>query len=140
MALDLWVIIGIVLCVTQPVTIISNLLTIIAFVKVASLQTHKSNMLIFALSIADLITGVYQLFYFGIPFAFSLRPPLGEIGCMIADPVERIYYTGNLLLVAISIDRVLLVSMDYSKYVKIITKKRLKGPDTLIKGVLQMRL
>ena len=106
MALDLWVIIGIVLCVTQPVTIIANLLTIIAFVKIPSLQTHKSNLLIFALSIADFISGVDQLICYGIPF-------------------QNTYNAGNYLLVAISIDRVLLVSMDYSKYIKMMTKFRL---------------
>ena len=121
-----FVIIGIILCAMHPVTIIANLLTIIAFMKVPSLQTHTSNLLIFALSIADLICGVYQILYYGIPFAFGLRPPLGEIGCMMTIPFERVYYAGNLLLLAISIDRVLLVSMDYSKYVKMITKLRLK--------------
>ena len=126
MALDLYVIIGIVLCVTQPVTIIANLLTIIAFKKVPSLQTHTSNLFIFALSIADFLSGIYQISYYGIPFAFSLKPPLGEIGCKMTVPFEYNFYTGNLLLVAISIDRVLLLSMDYSKYVKMTTKRRLK--------------
>ena len=126
MALSSFVIIGIVLCVTQPITIIANLLTIIAFMKVPSLQTHTSNLLIFALSIADFISGVYHLWYDAIPLAFGLKPPFGEIGCMMTVPLEYFYTTGNFLLVAISIDRVLLVSMDYSKYVKIVTKSRLK--------------
>ena len=127
MALDLYVIIGISLCVTQPVTIIANLMTIAAFMKVPSLQTHTSNLLIFALSITDLVCGVYQLLYYGIPSAFGLRPPLGEIGCMVSVPLEYTYNTGNFLLIAISIDRVLLVSMDYSQYVKMMTKFRLKA-------------
>ena len=75
-----FVIFGIILCLTQPITILANILTIIAFVKVPSLQIHTSNLLIFALSIADFVSGVYQLLYYGIPFAFGLSPPFGEIG------------------------------------------------------------
>ena len=126
MALSTLVIFGIVLCLTQPVTIIANLLTIIAFTKVPSLQTHTSNLLIFALSITDFIFGIYQFLYFGIPFAFELKHPLGEIGCMLIAPFEYAYNVGNLFLVAISIDRILLVSMDYSKYVKLMTTLRIK--------------
>ena len=127
MAVSTLVILGIVICVFQPITIIANLLTIVAFMKVRTLQNHTSNLLIFALSIADFVTGIYVLLHIGIPFAFSLRPPLGEIGCMMSVPLDNIYITSNLILVAISIDRVLLVSMDYSKYVKLITKFRLQS-------------
>ena len=81
-------IIGILLCVTQPITIIANLLKIIAFVKVPSLQIHASNLLIFALSFADFVSGVYQFLYYGILFAFGLRPPFGEIGCVMTVPLE----------------------------------------------------
>ena len=76
MALDIYILIGIILCVTQPITIIANLLTIVAFMKVPSLQTHNSNLLIFALSVNDLLSGVYH------QLMFSVRPPFGEIGCM----------------------------------------------------------
>ena len=127
MAIDTYFFFGIFECITQPVTIIGNLLTMIAFLKVPSLQTHTSNRLIFALSIADMISGLYQLFYFGIPFAFGLPPPFGEIGCMMIGPLEYTYNAGNFLLVAISIDRVLLVSMDYSNYLKMMTKPRVRG-------------
>ena len=105
--------------------LISQQLSHLSFVKIPSLQTHKSNLLIFALS----ISGVYKLVSYGIPFTFGLTSPVGEIGCMVTVPFEYtyMYNAGNLLLVAISIDRVLLVSMDYSKYmyVKMITKSRL---------------
>ena len=126
MALDTLVIFGIILCVTQPVTIIANLLTIIAFFKISNLQMHKSNLLIFVLSMVDFTSGVYQLLYVGIPFTFSLGPPLGEIGCKMTALLEYTYYAGNYLLVAISIDRVLLVSMDYSRYLKMMTSTHLK--------------
>ena len=45
---------------------------------------------------------------------------------MMSMFLEYNYNVGNLLLVAISIDRVLLVSMNYSKYVKMTSKLRLK--------------
>ena len=126
MVLPTFVIFGIVLSITQPVTIIANLLRIIAFMKVPSLQTHTSNLLIFALSIVDMISGIHQLVYNGLPLAFGYYPIFGEIGCMITLFLEYTYICGNVLLVAISIDRVLLVSMDYSKYVKLMTKFRVK--------------
>ena len=126
MAVSTLVILGIVFCVFQPIINIANLLTIVAFMKVRTLQNHTSNLLIFALSLADFVTGIYVLLYYGIPLVFSLRPLLNEIGCMMSVPLDNIYITGNLLLVAISIDRVLLVSKDYSKYVKMVTKFRLK--------------
>ena len=126
MAVDTYFIIGVVESAVQPITIIANLLIIVAFLKVQNLQTHTSNMLIFALSVVDLTSGMYQFLYIGVPYALRLNPPLAESGCMIAVVLEYVYFTGNILLVAISIDRVLLVSMDYSRYVKTVTKLRLK--------------
>ena len=101
--LGTFVIFGIVLCVTQPITIIANLLTIIAFMKVPSLQTHTSNLLIFALSIVDMISGIHQLVYNGLPLTFGYYPIFDEIGCMMAIPIEYTYAAGDWLLVAIII-------------------------------------
>ena len=126
MKMDIGFAVGIVEILTQPVTIIANLLTIIAFVMVPGLQTQSSNLLIFALSIIDCVSGIYQLLFFGIPLTFGFYPLFDEIGCMMTMPFEYTYSVGNIILVAISIDRVLLVSMDYSKYVKTMTKFRLK--------------
>ena len=126
MAVDTYFIIGVVECAVQLITILANMLIIVAFFKVQSLQTHSSNVLIFALSVVDLTSGAYQFLYIGVPYALRLNPPLAENGCMIAVVLEYVYFTGNILLVAISIDRVLLVSMDYSRYVKTVTNLRLK--------------
>ena len=112
--------------VMQSVTIIANLMTIIAFAKIRSLRTHTSNLLIYALSITDFMWGIFQFLYSGVSFVYQSGPPFGELGCKISVPFEFMYNVGNMLLVAISVDRVLLVSLDYQKYVKIMTMRRLK--------------
>lgn len=122
----LYLIFGLVLSAIQCATILANSLTVIAFVKVPSLRTQSSNILIYALSINDLFWGIFQLLYYGVPFMADIGPPLGEIGCMISTPLEYTYSAGNMILVAISIDRVLLVTLDYAKYVKLMTTVRLK--------------
>ena len=58
MVVSTLVILGIVVCVSQPITIIGNILTILAFMKVPSLRYHMSNLLIFALLIADFVTEI----------------------------------------------------------------------------------
>ena len=126
MALNVYYLFGLFQTVTQSATIVANLLTIIAFANIRSLQTHTSNLLIYALSVTDFIWGIFQLLFYGVTYIYRYGPPGGEIGCMISVPFEYIYNAGNVLLVAISIDRVLLVTLDYSKYVKVTTKRRLK--------------
>ena len=126
MAIDVYYVYGVSQCIIQSLTIIANLLTIIAFLKVPNLLMHTSNILIYALSVADLFWGVYRFVWNDIPFIFSLGPPGGEIGCMITVPLEYVYSAGNLILIVISVDRVMFVTMDYSKYMKMVTKLRLK--------------
>ena len=125
-ALYVYYVFGLFQTVTQSATIVANLLTIIAFANIRSLRTHTSNMLIYALSVTDFIWGIFQLGYYGVTYTYRYGPPGGEIGCMISVPFEYIYSAGNMLLIAISFDRVMLVSLDYSKYVKMTTKRRLK--------------
>ena len=102
----------------QSFVIVANSLTIFAFTKVRSLRTQSSYILVYALSITDLCWGIYQFSYHGVPFMLGFSPPLGEIGCMITVPLDYIYNAGNMILVGISIDRVLFVTMDNSKYMK----------------------
>ena len=40
---------------------------------------------------------------------------------MLTVPFEYVYSAGNMLLVAITIDRLLMVSLDYSRYTKMQT-------------------
>ena len=126
MGLDLYFVFGLSQCLIQSITIIANVMTIIAFAKVRSLRIHTSNILIYVLSITDLIWGLYVLIYYGVPFVFKLKPPLGEIGCMLTVLFEYVYSAGNMLLVAITIDRLLMVSLDYSKYTKMQTSRHFK--------------
>ena len=126
MASDLYLIYGSIQCIIQSTCIIANLLTIIGFANIPNLRKNTSNILIYALSITDFFCGIYQLSYRGLPMMLGLGPPLAETGCKLIRPLEYVYSAGNYILVVISIDRVLLVSMDYSKYNKTVTKLRLK--------------
>ena len=122
-ALGISYIYGVFQCVVQPFTIVANFLIILAFVKIRSLQTHTSNLLIYALSVTDFVCGIMYLSG-GAPM-LGLGYPFGEIGCMVLVFLGYIYYIGNFILVAISVDRVLMVTLDYSQYVKIVTKLRI---------------
>ena len=126
MAINIYHVIGWVHIVMQSVTIIANLMTIIAFARIRSLRTHTSNLLIYALSITDFMWGILQFVELGVSYVYQSGPPFGELGCKISVPFEYMYNAGNMLLVAISVDRVLLVSLDYQKYVNIMTTRRLK--------------
>ena len=106
--------------------IIFNTLTIIAFFQVKILSLNPSNLLILALSFADLLYGTVVLILDSIPYAFLSYYPYGEYGCMLLVSCSNFYVIGNLLLVAISVDRLLLVLLNYSTYVKFQTKLRIK--------------
>ena len=112
--------------IIQSLVIVANSMTIVAFIKVRSLRAHTSNVLVYALSITDLCWGTYQFLYLGVPFIFGFGPPLGEIGCMISVPLDYVYNAGNVLLVCISVDRALFVTMDYAKYIKMSTNSRFR--------------
>ena len=80
-----------------------------------------SNFLILALSVSDLIYGLYLFLYYGVTFSWY---PYGEVGCMISVFLEYTYYVSNILLIAISVDRVLFVGLNYTTYMKYQSKKR----------------
>ncbi len=120
------IIYGVYTTLVSVFTITGNLLIILAFIWEHSLREKASNLFILALSSADLMYGVYMC-VFSTPLAILRVFPYGEIGCMLAVGLSNITYIyGNFLLVAISIDRVLLVSMDYSRYSTFQTKPRVK--------------
>ncbi len=105
----------------STLTILANLLTIIVFAKERSLRLKPSNNFILALNVSDMLFGIYVFTMVGIP---GVLPgyPYGETGCMISHIASYTYVVGNLLLIAISVDRVLLVSLNYSKYTKFQTE------------------
>ena len=107
------------------ITIIGNVMTIVVFQQERSLTVKPSNLLILALSMTDLIYGTYILIYYGI-IAFGLGYPYGELGCMVSVVFENTFVVSNILLVCISLDRVILVTVSYSKYVKLQTVSRIR--------------
>ena len=105
--------------------ILGNSATIVAFWKLPSLRNKPSDLLILHLSITDLITGLFVIPIFSPNYITPGHWPLGELGCrFIAGPPYNIsIHTSLLLLLAISIDRFLLVSTKYPHYLKIQSKK-----------------
>ncbi|XP_072037047.1 5-hydroxytryptamine receptor 1B-like [Amphiura filiformis] len=107
-------------------TIVANLGIITAFWKVSSLREKPSNLLILCLSFVDLIQG---LLFLPIMSHFQIIGIwiFGEIGCQLWIAIGTITsVTSIFLLVAISLDRLLLISLTYPRYVKLLLKSRIK--------------
>ena len=112
------------LCIIIPVTIVGNLATIMAFIKVRPLREKPSDLLILALSCADLGTGFALVMLF--PVTAIGYWPWGEIGCQIYVWFANIcVFSGVIITASISLDRYLLISKDYPKYMKLQSKKRI---------------
>ena len=126
MAKDIFYYYGIFSTIITCINITGNTLTVIAFINDKSLRVNPSNTLILALSVTDLLYGLTVFTFVSVPYVFALGYPYGEAGCMTLVTFSNLYVVGNLLLVAISIDRISLVGMNYSKYVKMQTPKRMK--------------
>ena len=107
------------------VIIVINLGTILAFWKEPSLRDNPSELLILNLAFADLLTGTTVL---PLTSPLYIAPgvwPMGEIGCAIVMFFLNLSVSGSLFaLTTISIDRFLLVYMEYRRYVKTMTRKR----------------
>ena len=107
------------------VTTAMNIGTIAAFWKIPTLRDKPSELLILNLACSDLLTGLIV-----IPLASNLyiTPnwwPAGEIGCAIWILSIDISVHGTLFaLMTISLDRFLLVYLEYPKYIKNVTRKR----------------
>ena len=102
-----------------------NIGTIVAFWKIPTLRDKPSELLILNLACSDLLTGLIV-----IPLASNLyiTPnwwPAGEIGCAIWILSIDISVHGTLFaLMTISLDRFLLVYLEYPKYIKNVTRNR----------------
>ena len=103
-----------------------NLCTIFVFWKLPSLRENPSELLILNLAVADLTTGVL---IFPIAAPLYVTPghwPMGESGCKAAIFCLNLGIHGSLFaLTTISIDRFLLVYMEYPKYMKMVTRRRI---------------
>ncbi len=99
-----------------------NLGTIIAFWKLPQLREKPSELLILNLACSDILTGIWVLPLGGPLYITPNHWPFGEIGCAIWILGVDISLHGTLFaLITISLDRFLLVYMEYPKYVKTVT-------------------
>ncbi len=120
---DVVYIYGIVTLAMSILTVLWNTMIILAFYKEQNLRSRPSNLLILAIATSDLIYGLNLFVYYGFSF---IGHPYGEIGCMISVFTEYAYVISNTFLVTISLDRLLLVSVPYSKYSAWQSKTRIK--------------
>ena len=109
------------------VAVLLNLATIIAFWQFTRLRNKPSELLILNLSCADLIIGLLVMPLWSPVYITPGSWPMGENGCRIAILVLNMGVHGSLFaLLSISIDRFLLISMDYPRYVHIQTNRTIR--------------
>ena len=102
------------------VTVIGNLLTIIAFWKEPRLRERPSDLLIPSLAWIDLGTGLIVLPLQSPLYIVPGNWPIGEIGCKVLVVTSNFCLISSLLiLIGISLDRFFLVSRDYPRYLKL---------------------
>ena len=107
-------------------TVIGNLGTINAFRKLPELWDKPSEMLILSLACADLMTGMIVLPSFAPLWITPGYFPFGENFCRFAVFCGDLSIVAGLYdLVAISLDRFLLVFKEYPQYMKIQTERRI---------------
>ncbi len=108
---------------TMIASVICNMATLAAFVKLENLRQKTSSLLILSLSCADFGVGLVHASQF--PLAVQ-RWPFGKLGCQVSHWLGSVCVSAGLLTTAaISIDRYLLISLEYPKYLSIQTKKRI---------------
>ena len=101
------------------ITTVFNFTTIIAFIKVPSLRDKPSELLILNLCCADLITGAIFMPSVSPLYITPGHWPLGEAGCRVVASIMNMSIHGSLFsLIAISVDRFLMVYVEYPKYMK----------------------
>ena len=106
-------------------TVLGNILIMVAFWKVPGLRDKPSELLILNLSCMDSLTGLQLLYY--SPLFIAGHWPFGEFGCRIANAIFYLSIHGSLFnLIAISVDRVRLVLLEYPKYMKMQSAFRIR--------------
>ena len=112
--------------IVMTVTVVGNLLVMIAYVKDKKIREQASNLIILHLSIADFLVGTCSLMY---PLAFHINNDyldLGEYGCkfyLIADHVAVVLSMAMIL--CISFDRYWIVKKNI-KYKSFQTRGRIR--------------
>ncbi|XP_022105067.1 beta-3 adrenergic receptor-like [Acanthaster planci] len=107
------------------VAVFGNGATIVAFICDSGLRDKPSNLLILALSCSDLCVGFVITSITLSTFFVSWT--LGELGCRFVISVgDLIVPLGPLLVAAICLDRYLLISRDYPRYLAIQTRRRVR--------------
>ena len=102
---------------------VGNTGTLAAFWKVPALREKPSNLLILNLSCADLVCGLNLLMI--MPYRIAGYWPWGKIGCQVNLLLINLFaITGIFTTLAISLDRYLLISRSYPKYVKLQSRRR----------------
>lgn len=108
------------------VTTVFNLTTIVAFIKVPGLRDKPGEFLILNLCCADLLTGAAFIPTASPQYITPGHWPLGEAGCRVVTSIMNLSIHGSLFaLIAISFDRFLMVSVEYPKYVKMQSYRRI---------------
>lgn len=108
-------------------TVVSNIMIIIAFWKLPNLREKPSELLILNLSCVDLLTGLLVLPVQSLVYIIPGYWPLGEIGCRLqAISLQTNIYASLFTLIAISTDRCLLVLKEYPVYLKMQSLRRIQ--------------
>ncbi len=106
------------------VTALMNLGTVVAFWRVPKLRESPSELLILNLACSDLLTGMVPLPLISPSYITTNHWPTREIGCVILVLFLDISVHGTLFaLLTISIDRFLLVYLEYPQYIKRVSRR-----------------
>ena len=113
--------------ILSSLTVIGNVMIIVAFWKLPNLREKPSELLILNLSIVDLLTGLVVLPVQSLVYIIPGYWPLGEIGCRLqAISLQTNIYASLFTLIGISTDRCLLVLKEYPVYLKMQSLNRIK--------------
>ena len=106
-------------------TIFGNATIMVAFWKVPILREKPGELLILNLAFVDFSTGLITLPLWSPAYITPDAWPLGEIGCRITAAFNNITVHGSLFaIMTISVDRFLLVLIQYPKYLKLQSRHR----------------
>ncbi|XP_038054368.1 probable G-protein coupled receptor No18 [Patiria miniata] len=114
------------LSIASVLTVFGNLGTLAAFWVDRSLRQKPSNLFLVSLSAADFLMGLFVLPLRAMETALGYWL-LGEVPCMFLTFFANIALTVAIYMItAISVDRFLLVSKDYSRYLAIVSLKSVR--------------